>query len=73
MTGKLDEVVCKTCFWAFPEDYEHIAMQQIRRSDVIWQNGDVPVHDRLKAEAKRRHTTVAEILRTLARQRDKDS
>lgn len=73
MTGTRDEAICKTCFWAFPDDYNHIATQQIRRTDVIWQNGDIPAHDRLKAEAKRRHTTVAEILRGLARQRDKDS
>lgn len=71
--GARDEKVCLTCFWAFPEKYEHIATQQIRRTDVIWQGKDVAVHDRLKNEAQRNKTTVAEILRQLGRQNAKDS
>jgi hypothetical protein len=72
MIGARDEKVCATCFWAFPEKYEHVATQQIRRTDVIWQGDDVAVHDRLRAEAERRKTTVAEILRRLGRQSARD-
>lgn len=70
--GARDSIVCATCFWAFPEKYDHIATQQIRRTDVTWQGDDVAVHDRLKTEAERRKTTVAEILRRLGRQSAKD-
>lgn len=64
-----DPKVCGTCFWAFPESYEHIAMQQIRRTDIVWQGADVPVHDRLKAEADRAGILVSELLLRLARKR----
>jgi len=73
LLGARSAVVCRSCFWAFPEGYAHIAMQQIRRTDVVWQGKDVTTHDRLRKEADRRKTTVAEILRELARQKTKDS
>ena len=71
MTSARDPAVCKTCFWAYPENYQHIATQQIRRTHIVWQDHDVNVHDRLKALAERQGITVAELLRRLARQKDK--
>lgn len=59
--------VCSTCFWAFPEKYDHIATEDIRRTEVVWQGGDVPVHDRLQKRAEREGVTVVELLRRLAR------
>lgn len=62
-----DPEVCMSCFWAYPEDYRHIAMQQIRRTDIVWKGDDVSVHDRLKAEADRAGTSMSELLLRLAR------
>ena len=67
------EATCRTCFWAFPEDYLHIATQQLRRTDVVWQGADVAVHERLKAMAAEQGKTVADVLRDLARQKTKDA
>jgi hypothetical protein len=64
-----DPEVCRTCFWAYPDDYQHIATAQIRRTDVIWQGDDVAVYDRLKVEAAAQGETVASLLLSLARQR----
>ena len=30
-----DEQVCKTCYWAYPESYSHVATRQIRRLDIL--------------------------------------
>ncbi|MGH3630759.1 MAG: hypothetical protein ACRDRL_25365, partial [Sciscionella sp.] len=73
MLGTKNEAVCKTCFWAFPESYTHIATHEIRRTDIVWQGDDVPVHDKLNREAVQHKTTVGEILKRLARQKAKDS
>lgn len=62
-----DVSVCRTCFWASPENYSHVATQPIRRTDIVWQGTDVTVHDKLKLRADRHKTTVAEILKELAR------
>jgi len=28
--------ICKTCYWATPEDYNHIALQDHRRLEIVW-------------------------------------
>lgn len=65
-------VVCKTCFWAFPDNYEHIATEPIRRTDIVWQGNEVSLHDRLKAEAERQNLTMNELVKKIARQKAKD-
>lgn len=67
-----DPDVCKTCYWAFPENYEHVATQQIRRTDIAWQGRDVTVHDSLKRRAEREGSTLADLLRSLARQKARE-
>lgn len=64
----LDPEVCKRCFWAYPEDYNHVATVEVRRTDIVWQGRDIPLHDRLQERAKSEGTTVAELLKQLARQ-----
>jgi hypothetical protein len=46
-----DRKVCLSCYWAYPENYSHIAMRQIRRLDLVWQGEDVAAYEQLKAEA----------------------
>ena len=72
MPDARDPEVCKTCFWAFPESYLHIATIDIRRTDITWQGDDVVVHDRLKAMAEAVGMSVGELLRGAARQIAKD-
>lgn len=43
-----DESICQTCYWASPEEYSHIAMQDIRRVDIIWSGEEVSEYDRMK-------------------------
>lgn len=45
--------VCRTCYWAFPETYEHIAMRPIRRADILWSEGEVEDYERLKRLTER--------------------
>lgn len=44
---KKDEI-CRNCYWASPENYSHIAMQDIRRVDIIWSGDEVRDYERLK-------------------------
>lgn len=43
-----DPEICQRCYWAFPEDYDHVAMRQARRVDIMWTGDEVTVYDRLK-------------------------
>jgi len=40
--------ICRNCYWAFPEHYNHIAMQPVRRVDIMWSGEEIEVYERLK-------------------------
>ena len=40
--------VCRSCYWAYPDNYTHIAMRQIRRTDIIWTEQEVEMYEKLK-------------------------
>lgn len=46
-----DQFICLSCYWAYPENYTHIAMRQVRRIDLLWEGSDVEIYERLKQEA----------------------
>ena len=46
-----DKNVCLSCYWAFPEKYNHVAMRQIRRIDLVWQGEEVRQYEKLKSDA----------------------
>lgn len=45
-----DEKFCKTCYWAYPESYSHIAMRDIRRLDLLWSGEEVAEYEILIKE-----------------------
>lgn len=46
-----DRKICLSCYWAYPEDYSHIAMRQIRRLDLIWQGDEIEIYEKIKLKA----------------------
>ena len=46
-----DPETCKSCYWAFPESYTHVAMREIRRLDILWRDEEVPEYERLRCAA----------------------
>ena len=61
-----DEQICRTCFWAFPENYTHVAGEQVRRIDVEWRGSEVDAFEKLRARAEREDITVAALLKKLS-------
>lgn len=43
-----DKQICKKCYWAYPDSYEHVAMRQTRRADILWSGAEVSVYDKLR-------------------------
>lgn len=60
-----DPSICGGCYWAFPESYKHIAMQDERRVDVVWQGADAQAYDRAKVAADAQGLTPAEFIKAL--------
>lgn len=60
--------VCRKCYWAYPDSYEHVAMRPIRRLDIVWSGKEeVEVFEELKRKTeslqKRMPAYVKEIIR----------
>lgn len=47
-----DRTICLTCYWAYPENYNHIAMRQIRRIDLVWQGDEIEIYEKLQARVR---------------------
>ena len=46
--------ICKSCYWAFPEEYTHIALKDHRRLEIVWLGTEEVVdHANLKALANK--------------------
>lgn len=51
--------ICSRCYWAYPEDHTHIALMEVRRTDVLWQGRrEVELYEELKRVAKERQLTI---------------
>jgi hypothetical protein len=49
---KHDPAICRTCFWASPEDYTHIAETPSRRVELVWTGDEVAAFEQLQSEAR---------------------
>lgn len=43
-----EPAICSQCYWAYPEKYDHIAMRQIRRVDILWTGDEVSIYEQLR-------------------------
>jgi len=55
--------VCLSCYWAFPENYSHVAMRQVRRLDLMWQGDEVQKYEVLKNDAKKAGMTIPDFVK----------
>ena len=57
--------ICLCCYWAYPQKYSHVGMQQVRRADLIWQGKEIEQYERLKSDAKESGHTIPEFVKQL--------
>ena len=62
-----DPAICRTCFWAYPERYDHVAMTDIRRADIVWQGSEIPDYGRIVEAAARSGMSIQDYLKALGR------
>lgn len=68
-TKTRDPDICETCYWAHPEKYSHIAMQDIRRLDIVWTGGEVVDHDQILKLAESAGEPLPEHVKRVLRER----
>lgn len=67
-TDKKSPEVCAACYWASPEAYQHVAMQDSRRLDLVWLGDEVAVYDELQEQASAGHQPIPEYVKRVLRQ-----
>ena len=56
---------CRTCYWATPENYTHVAMRPERRIDIVWIGDEVNAFERVKNEGAKYSRSVAEQIKAM--------
>lgn len=64
-----DPKVCKSCYWASPLHYRHIARRDIRRVDIVWSETEVAYFDALKKSADRAGIELPEFIKAALKTR----
>jgi hypothetical protein len=59
--------VCGSCYWAGPIDYTHVALQQERRVDIVWEGDEISDYRKLEDAAKRENSTLEQQIKRILR------
>lgn len=62
LSGKLVQV-CSKCYWGNPENYVHVALKEIRRTDILWNENEVQVYEKLKKLAAQNESPIPEYVK----------
>ena len=61
--------ICRVCYWASPEAYEHIAGNPDRRVVIFWTGKELKDFEALQRRAQSENVSVAELLKRIAARR----
>jgi len=65
--------VCRSCYWASPDSYRHVALREIRRLDLSWTDQDTQEYDQLANGAKHADVPLPEFVKAILRIHLKES
>lgn len=57
--------ICSECYWAFPHNYIHIALREIRRTDIIWDEEEIPIYNKLKDYAENANINIPDYVKQI--------
>lgn len=57
--------ICMECYWGSPENYNHIALQHIRRLDIQWTGNEVKYYDAIKVVADQNKIELPDFIKKL--------
>lgn len=69
MNKQKDPKVCNSCYWAFPENYTHIATEEIRMVELVWKNEEIVDYEKLLYKAKQKNISVTTLIKEILSKR----
>lgn len=67
-----DVNICKTCYWASPENYTHVAMRTQRSINVTWEGADVAYFDKVIEESIKLKNSPQDLIKDIIKNRYKN-
>lgn len=62
---KKDISFCRTCYYAFPENYSHVAGEEERKIDLVFKGDEINLYNKMLAEAESSNTRIEEYARRI--------
>lgn len=66
-THEQDPEICRNCYWASPEKYTHIALQEIRRVEIIWSGEEIKNYSSVREKAILQSKNIPEYIKDILR------
>ena len=60
--------ICKKCYWAYPESYQHVGLRQLRRLDLVWTEEEIAIYERLVRKAQQSNQQLPDFVKSVLRQ-----
>lgn len=64
-TSLRESEICRNCYWAQPETYNHIAMRDVRRLDLTWVEEETKSYDKLKNRARTENVPIPDFVKAI--------
>ncbi len=64
--------ICAQCYWAYPQDYINIALREVRRTDILWGEGEIQIYNTLKESARKADFAVPDYVKQIVKEHFKD-
>jgi len=59
--------VCRSCYWAYPESYSHVATLAQRRLDIVWAGEEVAEYEVARKKASIANKTLPDFVKEALR------
>lgn len=69
---KKDPEICKTCIWASPENFSHIALERIKIVELVWKNNEVDEFDAINKMAAKLNLTIQTYIKSELSKKSRD-
>ncbi|GAA4738902.1 HNH endonuclease signature motif containing protein [Flavisolibacter ginsenosidimutans] len=60
---------CLQCYWGTPDNYNHIAMEQVRRLDLQWSGDEIKYYDAIKLIAQQQNIELPKFIKQVLAKR----
>lgn len=64
-----DKSICSECYWAYPEEYKHVAMQKLKRIDLMWVEEEFEDYERIREEAEFFSEEIPDFIKRILKER----